>query len=340
MAPISLANSTYHPHATISSHLVQKPSTSRMVNRTEHKPQKREVDLRKYAREPFGADILIHNGRALIAHVEQVAKNSSTLLNVVYTSAYRSGLRWGDEISLVGGVVPASMDPEAFVSALDEPRRLKLEIIEQPLTNTYTIPGAMSEYDYLGVVYSNGHISDVIYGSTAYKAGLQAREVITSINGKSTLTLTDREVLTRLHRAFHNLDEVIVHTLDLATARELLGATLGAISRRNTGISPHILIDPDYNYDVVAARSAPAQEQADVVQTFNETSEIPNTCGANVFPVPGYDTVIESSSSNSSLESVVGDEITASPQTMTTTPDIKQFLVPLTFRSVRPGPVF
>eukprot|EP00123_Amoebidium_parasiticum_P022964 comp98756_c0_seq1/m.48709 comp98756_c0_seq1/g.48709 ORF comp98756_c0_seq1/g.48709 comp98756_c0_seq1/m.48709 type:complete len:294 (-) comp98756_c0_seq1:270-1151(-) len=231
---------------------------------------RREITLSKVSGESFGAVLTTHHFRVFVVYVFQLTKNRQ------YTAAYRAGLNFGDEVVAINRHYVTELDEQQMTDMLTNSDVLFLEVVDNPNAEHHSTKIVPKDRNFGIQEYSKGEIVRVAAGSPADRAGLRPGSTVLSVNGKSALGFTDRQVIDALTSAFHCGGEVHLTTMKEELADRLLAAMEETLMTVDSPFAPNEMIDHDFSLLSLGLQTQnPAFALLDRLVLFDVTSPMP-----------------------------------------------------------------
>jgi len=153
------------------------------IKRAEVKPGLRKITLCKDERGKIGLTVKEINKGIFVACV--CAKSPAAL----------AGLRFGDQILEINGVMMAGHSTEKAVQHLKKcsPQKIEMVIRDRPLERTVTLN--KDSTGLLGFVFNNkGKITDIVKDSSAARNGLLIDHNLVEVDGQNVVAMKEKEI--------------------------------------------------------------------------------------------------------------------------------------------------
>eukprot|EP00121_Abeoforma_whisleri_P003670 Awhi_evm1s3304 len=209
------------------------PTNRRMSNIVwSAKPTRREVTVSKTEFTRFGATLCSIDNCVFIVHVDKIvyedgAENS-------FSAAYRCGLKWGDEITILNGINVDQLDILSIYKILDTSSEVSLTIIDTPEIRTVKIKKDCNKHnnDMIGMWYKNGKIVHVAKDSPSEMAGLKKDTVVVFIGDNCVLGKGGAQLKKHIEDGWKRNGEVVFSTATTSWAVAMTSATKYVVERK------------------------------------------------------------------------------------------------------------
>eukprot|EP00121_Abeoforma_whisleri_P014224 Awhi_evm1s13117 len=225
------------------------PAIRRMSNVVwSEKTLRREISILKTEHVHFGSILACIDERIYVLQIDKYVYDDHNQQNSL-SAAYRCGLKWGDEITVVNGVNVHQLDIHSIYKILNSSFEVNLTIIDTPEIRTVKIKKDQ-KYKHcneaIGLCYKDGKIAHIAKNSPCELAGLKKETVVVFIGEHCVLETSGPKVKKCIEHEWKKKKEVTFSTATAKWALAMTRATEYVIERKFGKYSVPDMVESTY----------------------------------------------------------------------------------------------